>query len=51
VVVDNGVHIILRDLVEHLFADNPGQSTANRPYKLLFGPVHGTCSGRAIICP
>ena len=25
VVVDNGVHIILRDLVEHLFADNPGQ--------------------------
>jgi len=24
-VVDNGVHIILRDLVEHLFADNPGQ--------------------------
>ena len=25
VVVNNGVHIILRDLVEHLFADNPGQ--------------------------
>jgi len=25
VVVNNGVHIILRDLVEHLFADHPGQ--------------------------
>jgi hypothetical protein len=25
VLVDNGVHIILRDLVEHIFADNPGQ--------------------------